>query len=315
MTSRRGPTGEPAEIGASRVASRGVGGRLLVQLPWFLVSLVIVSILGTIPGYPVGWLVIAAWLLSAAVALWSPPWRLLTRRVLRLREPTGLEKDRLMLTVGPVAHVAGVSSSSLEFGVRDVDVPLASAAPGKVLAVTRWAAMSLPPRQLEAVLAREVGRQDWALGPVGLVAYWYSIPARLLLGAARGLARAVGTVTSAIPIVGRVIAVFGVVSWLGMIVTNQIQGGGLLGLIWFATPVVAPALLALFARSAEKRADRAAVRLGYGESLIDVFQLWQTSEDAMSAVPRHREQLLALQPSPNSRVRSLDKAITRNRRP
>jgi Zn-dependent protease with chaperone function len=307
MTASGDPADNPAELGpAERQSVPATGGRqLLMDLPWFLVSLVIASIIGTMPGYPWGFVVIAVWLLSGAVVLWPATERLLTRYALRLREPTGVERERLSLTIGPVAHVAGVDDSSYTLRVRDAEEPVVATVPGSTVAVSRWAATSLPPRLLEAVLAREVGRRRGTSPRLSLLAYWYSIPARLLLGAARGLVRAISAVTRAVPAVGRLIAIFLLICWLGMILTSQIRGEGTLGLVWYITPVVAPVLLAWFSRYAEKRADRASARLGYGASLVDVFNSWQ------AGTPSSRLGLLAGQPSAGDRARSLERSLSR----
>jgi Zn-dependent protease with chaperone function len=268
---------------------RGDGRRLLYQAPWFLVSLILVSTLGTIPGYPWGWLVVVAWLASGAIMLASHVWGFLTMRGQRLREASGVEKERLTLTAGPVAHVAGADSATYGLGVRDVEAPLAAASPGRVLAVTRWAATTLPPRELEAVLARDLGRTDRLDTTSGRIAYWYTVPARLLLGIAHGVSRVLVAMINRLPWLGWAITAFLVLCWIGMILTSQLKGAGLIGLIWYATPVVAPVLLAAVSRYAEKRADRSARETG------------------------RRRWLLGTQPATEARVRALDKLADKNR--
>jgi Zn-dependent protease with chaperone function len=309
MTASGEPADVPPEIGPPTEDQRDGGGRqLLTDLPWLLVSLVIVSIIGTMPGYPWGFLVIAAWLASGAVVLWPTTEQLLGRYALRLREPIGVEKDRLSLTLGPVAHVAGVKESAYTLRIRDTEAPVAMTVPGSSVAVTRWAATSLPPRLLEAVLARELGRRKGTSPRLSLLGYWYSIPARLLLGAARGVAKAIGTLMRTLPALGWVIAIFLLMCWLGMILTSQFRGEGTLGLVWYVTPVLAPLLLAWYSRYTEKRADRASSLLGYGASLVEVFNGWQAGTTSS------RQGLLAGQPGAGDRARSLQRALSRGAR-
>lgn len=286
-----------------------VVGQALRALPWFLVSLVIVSIIGTMPGYPWGWLVIAVWLLSGAVALVASFERLVARYVLRLREPTGVERERLKLTWRPVAHVAGLAESSHQLWVRDSAVPVTAAVPGQGIAVTAWAAGMLQPRQLEAVIAREVSRDRRGSRTVSLLAYWYSVPARLVAGALRGIYRGVAAVIRAVPFIGWIIAAFLLMCWIGMLLTTLIRRDGPITYLWLVTPVVAPLLLAAWSRYVEKHADRGAETLGYGSSLVEAFNVWQAGQ----AQPPRRESILDTQPSVLARLRSLDRHLTKRR--
>jgi Zn-dependent protease with chaperone function len=304
----RRPTGSSAKFSARPAAP--VAAQTLLALPWFAVSLVIVSIIGTVPGYPWGWLVIAIWLASGTVVLLPGFERIMARVVFRVREPSGVERERLMLTWRPVAHVAGVGESAYGIWVRRSAEPVTSAMPGHALVVTDWAARMLQPRQLEAVLARELGRHRLGSRWVDLLAYWYSLPARLVCGAVAGLVRGIGAVRRALPFLGWLVAGFLVMCWLGMILGSLIRNDGSITLVWLITPVVAPALLAWCSRYVEKRADRGTETLGYGAALAGVFHAW-LGDVAPPAVGRGR--LLDAQPSVPSRLRCLDRFLSRRR--
>jgi Zn-dependent protease with chaperone function len=308
---------EPTQSTGSDTARRAVQagpviGQLLEALPWFAVSFVIVSIAGTVPGYPWGWLVVGVWLLSGAVVLLPRFESLAAKYLLRVREPGGIARERLMLTWRPVAHVAGVDASAYRTWVRKSAAPVTSALPGPALAVTDWAATTLQARQLEGVLARELARHRRGSRMVGLFAYWYSLPARLVSWAVLGLLRGIAGVHRALPILGWAIAGFLLMCWLGMVLGSLIRGDGAITLLWLATPVLAPVLLAWWSRRVEKRADRASETLGYGAALAAAFQAWLvglgTPPRAVRAVG-----LLDTQPPVASRLRSLERFLARRR--
>ena len=286
--------------------TRPVATQLLLALPWFAVSLVLVSIIGTIPGYPWGWLVIAAWLASGAVVL-IPSFEDLVTRALRLRDPAGVERERLRLTWRPVAHVAGVAESAYRIRVRRSPAPVLPGAPGVSLVVSDWAAGMLQPRQLEAVLARELGRHLKGNPTIGLLAFWYSVPARLVCTAVWGIVRGIDVVRRTIPFLGWAIAVFALMCWLGMILTASFRGDGPITYLWLVTPILAPLLLVWWNRYAEKRADRVTESFGYGSALAAVFQTW------LGTSPEPRSKLLDPQPSVPGRLRSLERHLTRRR--
>ncbi len=304
----RRPAGTPSRSLRSLRLSRPVLTQVLLALPWFAVSLILMSIVGTMPGYPWGWLVIGLWLLSGAIVLVPAFERIVTSHVLRLREPTGVERERLMLTWRPVAHVGGVAESAYPIRVRRSPAPVLPGAPGDTLVVSDWAAGALQPRQLEAVLARELGRHRRGSRLVSLLSYWYSVPARLVSGAVWGIVRGIDAVRRTIPFLGWTIAVFLLMCWLGMTLGALIRGDGPITFLWLLTPILAPMLLAWWNRYAEKRADRQTESLGYGAALVDAFQTWLGGGSAMP-----RPKLLDPQPSVPSRLHSLERFLSRRR--
>jgi Zn-dependent protease with chaperone function len=315
MASTREPARRPAGSAPVRSIrlSRPVALQALFALPWFAVSLILMSIIGTVPGYPWGWLVIALWLLSGAIVLVPSFERIVTTYVLRLREPAGPERERLMLTWRPVAHVGGVAESAYRIRVRRSPAPVLPGAPGDSLVVSDWAAGVLQPRQLEAVLARELGRHRKGSRLLSLLAYWYSVPARLVCGAVWGMLRGIDAVRRAIPFVGWAIAVFLLMCWLGVILGSLIRGDGPITFLWLFTPIVAPVLLTWWNRYAEKRADRATESLGYGAALAGAFQTWLGAAGGVGGPAMPRARLLDPQPSVPSRLRSLERFLDRRR--
>jgi STE24 endopeptidase len=317
------PQDRMIDSGRRRAWRRGVAARSVADVseqvvsasPWFAGSLLLVSIIGTIPGYPWGWAVIGGWLLTGLVVLVPAVERLLFRFALRLRQPTGIEHQRLAATWGPVAHVGGVPASAYRFWVRDSADPVVREVPGKAIAVTEWSARTLPPAELEAVLARELNRNRGDRR-MSLLVYWYSLTARAWHAAARGLVRGIGAITNAVPLAGRALGTFLILCWLGMILGALIRDEGPMVLLWYVLPVLAPFALAAWSRSVETAADRRADRLGKGSALLEVFRGWQAAHASTESAGARRwvALSLALQPSIGHRIRRLERAVHRAHR-
>ncbi|TDD60720.1 hypothetical protein E1293_45505 [Actinomadura darangshiensis] len=193
-----------------------------------------------------------------AVLLLAP---LTARRAYGYREPTVAERVRTDQPWRDVQKRAGVSAFRLV--VVESDELNACRPSGRTVAVTSQSARSLPPGQLEAVLAHELGHvQGWHEAPAFVHAQ-VTLPSRALLWVLRKPWSPIG------PMWKRAVAWHRPIGFLLVF---------LLAILATAVTVVVapPAAVAYAAASAarllsargEARADAAAVRAGFGAGLV-----------------------------------------------
>ncbi|WP_436737279.1 M48 family metalloprotease [Streptomyces sp. BBFR102] len=257
-------------------------GSLLIYLPHFLSSLVVVSLVSLLALGGLAFVGILAWLLSGLLVFHRPTEGTLARRMLGLRHPTQEEFSRLAPVWQEVTARAGVDAQNYELWIEENDTDLnAVAAAGHIVGVTAFALNRLPNGELAAVLAHELGHHVGGHAWASLLGYWYALPARLAYRVIRFLA----VVTL------RVAAVF---SSLGLLVIALF-----LGIFAFATittlyglPLLilaAPYALAAVGRRAELRADQHAAALGFAPMLASVLHQMHEADQAA----RHQAALAA----------------------
>ncbi|NEC12202.1 M48 family metalloprotease [Streptomyces sp. SID8014] len=257
-------------------------GSLLIHLPHFLSSLVVVGLVSLLVLGGLAFVGILAWLLSGLLVFHRPTEKTLARRLLRLRHPTPEEFSRLAPVWQEVTARAGVDAQNYELWIEENDTDLnAVAAAGHIVGVTTFALHRLPNGELAAVLAHELGHHVGGHAWASLLGYWYALPARLAYRVIRFLA----VVTL------RVAAVF---SSLGFLVIALF-----LGIFAFATittlyglPLLilaAPYALAAVGRRAELRADQHAAALGFAPMLASVLHQMHEADQAA----RHQAALAA----------------------
>jgi Zn-dependent protease with chaperone function len=273
------------------------------MFPWLFWSLIVVSWIASIIGFGYGWIIVVLWLLSGALVLVRPIEVAIARYLLRLRQPTIVELQRINPVWSQVAQRAGVDPARYSLWVQESDDVNAQPAPGHTVALTTWSLYNLPASHLEAVLAHEVshhlGGRDW----LSLLSFWYSIPARCALWAVRGLAR----LMKAVPAVGCVVVGFLTLGYLGLLLTILIFDESFVLPLLFLTPFIAPPILAWFARREVKQADRRAAAMGYGPTLVQVFYGWQVQHQNMPGRDAtRRSQVMSSTPSIADRVRMLE---------
>jgi STE24 endopeptidase len=276
---------------------------LVLHLPGFLLSLLIVSLAGTMLSIAAGsgaWLigVVTIWLLGGVVAVWRPVEDLIAVVVLRLRRPTLKEEKQLDAAWRAVTRAAGLERDSYRVWVEEIDYVNAIAAAGHTVAVSRLA-LGLPPRQLEAVLAHLLGHHVAGHTWAALLAHWYSLPGRLVLAAVRPLFDADPAEV-----------------WIDGKELAKVIAGIALAAVAMLTAIAFPPVLLLLAvpfliawtrRRGELHADRVAADLGYGPPLIELLY-----EDlAEGADEQHREaswrsRAVATHPSMATRIRALE---------
>jgi Zn-dependent protease with chaperone function len=291
-----------------RLPEASAWGNVLAAVPWFFWSLILVIWIGGIFGYPEGWIVVGAWILSGAVVVVGPAEDLLARYLFRLRKPTLIEQERL----GPVwdrLHArSGTNPTRFSLWVQESDEVNATPTPGHVVAVTRWALYTLPPQHLEAALAHELSHHLGGRAWLSLLGFWYSIPARAGLIAARAIARLVKRV----PAVGCGVLAFLVLAWIGISMAAVIGGAGYIWPIVYLTPFIAPPFLAWVNRWQVKEADRRAASMGYGATLVQVLYGWQHQhQQNLGRETTRRQQVMSNTPTLVERVHTLEQSAVR----
>jgi Zn-dependent protease with chaperone function len=277
---------------------------LLSAVPWFFWSFAVVSWIVGIIGFGWGWLLVLIWIISGAIVFVRPVEDALARYLFRLREPTLIEEQRLRPIWRQLVNRAGIPEHRYAIWIQESEEPNATPTPGHVVGTTRWSLYTLPPAHLEAVLAHELGHhlggRDW----LGLLSFWYSIPARCALIAVRAL----GRLMRAVPAVGCVVIGFVLVGYLGVLVAVLTFDDSFLLPILCLTPLVAPPILAWLSRREVVQADRRASAMGYGETLIQVLYGWQFQHQQMiGRDSSRRSHFMASAPSLAERVRRLER--------
>lgn len=282
---RRPPAADETDFGSpgrvylarrQRTVDAASVGQLLLHLPPFVMSLLIVATISYTLLPSMGWVAVLVWLSSGALAFHRPTESVLARHLLNLRYPTPRERARLEPIWREVTARAGIEGRTYELWVEESDDLNASAAAGHIVSVTHFSLASLPSSHLAAVLAHElahhVGGHAWS----SLLGEWYALPGRLAWAAVRGVAR------------------------LGVKLSRRLNGCLVLVLLlaagsvvlafavsyWFVilAMLVAPYPLAAVARRAELRADQHAASLGFGPLLAEVLQARHTQEPGNNAL-------------------------------
>ncbi|MEV5728172.1 M48 family metalloprotease [Streptomyces pharetrae] len=251
-------------------------GNLLLYLPHFLCSLLVVALLSLIFG-DLGFLFVLAWLASGALVFHRPAESALARHLLRLRYPTPQERARLEPVWREVTARAGVEGRNYELWVEDSDHLNAVAAAGHIVGVTRFAMNELPNGELAAVMAHELGHHVGGHAWSSLLGYWYALPGRIAW-------RVLRAVTGVMFRISRAFSCFGVVFFglfvggLALATISSLYG---LPLLILAVPYA----LAAVGRRAELRADQHAAALGFAPMLAAVLEkLHQQEQRQVAAV-------------------------------
>ncbi|MGW0730954.1 M48 family metalloprotease [Streptomyces sp. NPDC002851] len=253
-----------------RGADAATVGGLLLHIPNFLGSLLVVSLVSLLFG-GIGFLVVLAWLLSGLLVFHRPTESVIARHLLRLRYPTPEERARLEPVWREVTARAGVDGRTYELWVEDSDDLNAVAAAGHIVGVTRFAMNRLPSGQLAAVLAHELGHHTGGHSWSSLLGYWYALPGRFAWRLLRAVAFGMLRVSRAFSCfgVGFVLLVFGAFTFTTL---TSLYGLPLLLL-------VIPYLIAAVGRRAELRADQQAAALGFAPMLAEVLATMHAAEE------------------------------------
>lgn len=317
---------------AGRRLDASAVGILSLGLPWLLYSAAIVAAVAS----PFGMLLFALplWALSGVLVFFRPVESGLARLLYRYRRPSPRELDILRPAWEAVAAAGGVHPGDYQLWIQNSQDINASAAAGHLVAVTRRAIDTMPPHQLRAVLAHELGHHAAGHAWSGLLLHWYSLPARLfnrllvwaskaiiwaLLAVVRiALAVLGGTMTVAAAMPGitgvaTLAAICIMLGYFGMTLAGSAEMRLLVAYALFAPPVVAAfatasaAAMAWLTRRGELHADLAAARLGYGPALLDTFEDWLRAAPAVE--PTFGDRVFATHPPLAVRVQKLKSVL------
>nr|WP_258565039.1 M48 family metalloprotease [Streptomyces sp. WELS2] len=249
-------------------------GRLLLYLPNFLSSLIVVGLVSLFFG-DLGFLLVPAWLATGALVFHRPTERALARYVLRLRNPTPQEQAKLEPVWREVTARAGVDGRTYELWVEDSDHLNAVAAAGHIVGVTRFAMNALPNGELAAVMAHELGHHVGGHAWAGLLGYWYALPGRIVWRVLRGVTGVMFKILRAFSCLGALIFIF-IVGIVAFATITFLYGLPLLVLTM-------PYALAAVGRQAELRADQHAAALGFAPMLAAVLEKTHYQEQQVQA--------------------------------
>ena len=220
-----------------------------------------VSALGVVFDEPLGFGVFAAGVaLAGSALLFVRPLELAVGRSLvgTARAPSDAEAGRLSSLLRQVAGHAGIDAGRLIVRVQDDPGMNASAGASHLLFVTSGA-LALPDRDLEAIVAHELGHHRGLHPVLGAVVWWLRLPGAAL-GAVYGfLRRGVARIGARMGRLGPVVAV----PVLLLLIVWQVT------VMWL---FYAGELLAMrAARLSEYEADAAAARWGYAGALASAY--------------------------------------------
>ncbi|HZX07288.1 M48 family metalloprotease [Kribbella sp.] len=273
---------------------------LLLGIPWAIWSLGVVSSVSSwiFDGFA-DTLVVTLWVLSGLLILLPATEDAVARFLCRLRKPTLMEQQKLDIAWRAVCAHAGVDPGFYKLWVEESDSVNGISVAGRSVAVTRWALNNLPPRQLQAVLAHELGHHRGGHPWATLLVFWYAQPARWTMAAIQAMAR----LRTAI---GCLITIFFVLALAGLVLRSMMWGGWGWA-VYAVLPFLVPIPLAWFSRRSEFIADRVAADLGYARDTIRFFYDVQSQgEDVARRAAGWRGAVYATHPTIADRIRSLE---------
>ncbi|MEV6273787.1 M48 family metalloprotease [Nocardia sp. NPDC051832] len=277
----------PVETWRRRLESAAA---LLVSLPSIVLSAVLVCVPFAVFGL---WGALTAgvlWLASGVLAFLPADDAVLARVAYGFRRPRPQEQAILAAAWENVTRTAGVDGTKYFLWVQDSDELNAFAAPGGIVCVTTWALDALDSRQLEGVLAHELGHHLEGRKHTATLARWYSLPVELIgrvlrFGTSRALAVAESTAEDDAPGLALAILLIGSLGTAALVLLPLVAA-----LVLLIGPLAALSLLGLrvlveplgraqLSQREELRADRVAVDLGYGRETREVHDEWLREHD------------------------------------
>ncbi|MFD7757236.1 M48 family metalloprotease [Streptomyces sp. NPDC059757] len=271
---------------------------LLLNLPLFLGSFLVIWMLSQM--FPTGLdvLFVLAWLASGALMFHRPTERTVAKLLYKVRQPTSTELTELQPLWDEVTRRAGLDGSRYDLWIENSDEVNAFAAAGHIVSVTRNSLNQLPPDQLAAVLAHELGHHVGGHAWSGLLGIYYAFPARIMMATVKFIVVFVFMLAAEIASLAAVIVAL-VIGTIAVSMALAFPPA----LALFAVPL----LLAWAGRLGELRADRFAGEIGYGPLLITTLtsHLEQGTDDTrgeqgmvtrlMSTHPPLHTRILALE--------------------
>ncbi|MFD5317908.1 M48 family metalloprotease [Streptomyces sp. NPDC127098] len=280
---------------------------MLIHLPHFLCSFFIVGAVAfAVFGDVLGWLLTAGWVLSGGLVFHRPTERRFAHRLLKLRPPTAEEFSYLAPIWIEICKRAQVDHTVYELWIEESGEINAVAAAGHIVGVTRHSVTTLPPGQLAAVLAHELGHHVGGHPWAGLMGTWYALPTRVTWFLLRLLTAAVFWIARKTFCLGGFAVLFAMlVTFAAAVLTMPFV---------FVPMLLSPYILAAVSRRAELRADEKAAQLGFAPTLVEVLRQADLAERAArGSAPRGRqgliERLLRSHPSAEVRIERLRRSV------
>lgn len=292
--------------GARRRLRRGIDATTAAQLVvlavvWvFGASLValVADLLRPWTGVPAS-VAVVAWTATGLLVFVRPVEVVLGRLLLGLHAPGPAQAAVLGDAWAHVCAAAGVPADRYLLRVQRSGYLNAAAGAGHLVGVTTTA-LGLQPRQLEAVLAHELGHHLAGHAMIGLLHGWYSWPLRLLV-------RLCGLVSRAASVAMMVSRSCSPLLVLALLPLTLLSCVGVVLVPLVAVPVV---ISTVVTRRSELRADRTAVRLGYGSDLLGLYRWFAAREGPPPGVVRSISAFLRdSHPRFDIRVRALETAL------
>lgn len=301
-------TGRVHLAARQRGADATAVGQLVLQLPHFLCSLLVVTLVSLLLPEPLNLVLIGLWIASGALVFHRPTEKVLARYLFRMRPALHSELTRLEPIWHQVTAKAGVNPETYDLWIEDHKAVNATAAAGHIVGVTRYALETLPDAQLAAVLAHELGHHRGGHAWATLLGYWYSMPARIAWVVFRFAAVIAFQIASIFSLLGALVV--GVVAVV-LVVAVALSFPPLLLVL------VTPYLLAAVGRRSELRADVQAAELGFADAMIEVFHGFLRDEEQALAIaarenggravrPGLGQRLLSSHPDTHTRIRRLE---------
>ncbi|MER7667916.1 M48 family metalloprotease [Kitasatospora sp. NPDC096128] len=301
-------TGRVHLAARQRGADATAVGQLVLQLPHFLCSLLVVTLVSLLLPEPLDLVLIGVWIASGALVFHRPTEKVLARYLFRMRPALHSELTRLEPIWHQVTAKAGVNPETYDLWIEDHKAVNATAAAGHIVGVTRYALETLPDAQLAAVLAHELGHHRGGHAWATLLGYWYSMPARIAWVVFRFAAVIAFQIASIFSLLGALVV--GVVAVV-LVVAVALSFPPLLLVL------VTPYLLAAVGRRSELRADVQAAELGFADAMIEVFHGFLRDEEQALAIaarenggravrPGLGQRLLSSHPDTHTRIRRLE---------
>ncbi|WP_433597603.1 M48 family metalloprotease [Nocardia sp. CA-135953] len=247
---------------------------VVLALPTVALSVLIVVVVAMCTGPWLTAMVAGVWLLVGIILVdvgWFTPNRQSWAAIFGFRKPVDAESEILAAAWANVTCAPGVDGWPYSLWVQQSAYINATAVPTRIVAVTSGAVAALASRQLEAVLAHELGHHLLIDQRLRLLEAWCSVPARFV----QRLAAAAGRLVNALgigAILVRFVLVVIVLALLAVALAPVV--GWPVALLLSALFAIEPLASAARSRREEFAADRIAVDLGYGRDLAAALRLW-----------------------------------------
>jgi STE24 endopeptidase len=249
-----------------------------------------VSLLGVLLNDPWDYLIVAVVVVvvGALLMMLRPVESFAARVLFGMRPPTEEEAERVESALGRACAAAGIARERLLLRIEDSSSLNAFATAGHLVCVTT-ASLRLPARELEAILAHELGHHAELHPWISALTWWLQLPAVPLKALLRFVQRLIAGVTTRLGGLMRPIGLL-------LLVLLWIVAIEILWLVW-----IADALTAAVARRTEFAADARAVQFGYGEDLLGVYEMLGPGDPPANVWAR----LTAFHPPMDERVKRI----------